>query len=252
MPDTVVPQLSTESNQRIKTIVKLHYGFCPQDSDIARIDDVVRNHYIVLHDQHMVLELVAHEISKPLLKHRDRLGSIAYEQIMLDKTIFKYLAYASMCFRTGIPAGTIALCRTALETGLRERLAEELASGADSSDDCANLVKKKVHQLRMRSIHNLVGNLEEREIISNADFEGQFKPLKLGDQSARKVLDKIIHGDIAWVVDLAADKGLDTNVSGVKDTLQESKIIADIHLNKLAFEILRGSYGIAEMLFFSH
>ena len=63
MPNTVVPPLSTGSKQRIKSIVKSHYGFGPQDSDIAWIDDIVRNHYIVLHDQHIILELVAHELS---------------------------------------------------------------------------------------------------------------------------------------------------------------------------------------------
>ena len=250
MSDTVVPPLSTESKQRIKSIVNIHHGFGPQDSDIAWIDDVLRNHYIVLHDQKIILELVAYELSKPLLKYRDRFGSTAFEQIWHDKIIFRYLTYASMCYRSGISAGTIALCRTAIEAGLREKLAEELSSETGSPAERPALVKQKLRQLQNQSIGALVCKLEKRGIISTADFERQFKALKLGNQSARKLLDKFIHGDIAWIVDLAVDRGLDTTVIGAKDVFHQSKIVADIHLNKLAVEVLRGSYGIAEILFF--
>ena len=89
MPETVISSLSPENKLKIKSIVKSHYRFLPHNDNIEWIDDVLRNHYVVLHDQRIILELVAHELSRPLLKHRDRLGSTAFERILLDKTIFR-------------------------------------------------------------------------------------------------------------------------------------------------------------------
>lgn len=127
MNETRIPRISDEMNERIKSIVEYHYGFTPKDDDIDWIDRMLRNNYAVLHDQQIIRELAAINVRNELLEHRDRIGSIEFERIWTEKDIFKYLTFASMCFRAGIPAGTISLCRTAIESGLRERLAEELA-----------------------------------------------------------------------------------------------------------------------------
>lgn len=95
-------------------------------------------------------------IGKVLLKHRDRIGSLKFEEITFDKLIFHYLRWASMSFRAGIPIGSIFLCRTAIETGLRERIAEELAEKEGIKD------KERRHQ----KIWELMKKLESQ-------FDGQ-------------------------------------------------------------------------------
>ena len=82
-----------------------------------------RNNYSVLHDQQIISNLVTVNIGNILLKHRDRLGSIELERLTMNRLIFKYLTFASMCYRASIPLATIFICRTAIEAGLREKLA---------------------------------------------------------------------------------------------------------------------------------
>jgi hypothetical protein len=94
--------------------------------------------------------LVSREAGKQLLKYRDKIASSKFEEIWLEKSIFKYLTWASMCFRAGIPIGTICLCRTAIETGLRERVAEEMAKKDKLQKDISQKVVENLRKLEKR------------------------------------------------------------------------------------------------------
>lgn len=251
MDETRIPQISNEMKKRIKEIVKYHYGFTPKDDDIYRIDDMLRNHYTVLHDQRIIRELVAREVGKELLKHTDRLGSLEFERIWLEKTIFKHLTLASMCYRGGIPAGTISLCRTAIESGLRERLAEELARKESASiPKLPEATRKKLKGLKGKRLVDLIEMAADEGIIGRQDIEGAFRKLKFRDQSSRRILDKFIHGDIVWIVNFVRDRKEDTRVVGAQDLLEEYKIISEMGTDQIAIEVLRATYKIAETLYF--
>ena len=119
--------LSGSQRKKIKEVVKFHYGIDADDHDIDWIDQMLRDHYSVFHDQNVIMNLVTVNINRTLLKHRDKIGSIEFERITMNKLIFQYLTFASMCYRAGIPIATISLCRTALEGGLTEKIAEKIA-----------------------------------------------------------------------------------------------------------------------------
>ena len=253
MDESRVTPITNEKIKRIKLTVKYHHGFTPKDDDIYSIDDMLRNNYRVLHDQRIIRELVARDIGRELLKHRNRLGSLEFERIWGEKTMFKYLTFASMCYRGGIPAGTISLCRTAIESGLRERLAEELAR-RESADTfkLPEVTWNKLKALRGKALGDLIEMAAGEGIIGKQEIEGAFGKLKLGGQSSRRILDKFIHGDIVWVVDFVTDREQDTRVVGAKDLLQEYKIISDMRTDQIAIEVLKAAYKIAAVLYLGH
>ena len=263
----VIPQISDKMRKRIKKIVKFHYGFDPQDRDIDWIDDVLRNNYSTLHDQRIIRNLVTMEIHKILLKHRDKkrdkIGSIKFEKILLHKLIFHYLTFASMSYRAGIPFATISLCRTAIEAGLRERVAEELAKKEISrNEQFPKKVLEKMETLKdlslgtikteKREIKGLIKLAEENNIISNEVIQEVFKKLKFKYQNSRKILDKFIHGDLIWIVNFVKEKGKNSEVIGAENILEKSKIIADFNIDDIAVEVLKATTKIAELLYFKN
>lgn len=248
---SAVPQISDEVKQRVKSIVKFHYGFIPKEADIEWIDRMLRNNYAVLHEQQIIRELAAKNMSNGLLKHRDRIGSTEFERIWLEKDIFRYLTFASMCFRAGVPAGAIGLCRTAIESGLKEKLAEEAARKEITDESkLSEVTLNKLKRLGNKSLHKLIKEATERGIIKGQDIEEAFQELKPKDQSGRKILDKFIHGEITWIVDYVKDRK-DIGVIGAKDELDEYKVISEAEITHIATEALKASYRIAEILYFT-
>ena len=253
MNEIIIPQISDEMKKRITRIVKYNYGFIPKDDDIKRIDKGLRNNYATLHDQRIIREIVSENIIKELLKQRDRIGSIEFERIWLEKAIFKYLTFASMCFRAGIPVGTINLCRTAIESGLRERLAEELAKKESTNvSKLPEATWKKMKELNDKKLCQLIKKADQEEIIKKQEIEEIFQKLKFKNQSSRRILDKFIHGDIVWIVNFVKDKEKDTRVIGAKNKLQEYKIISNMMTSQIAIEILKATYKIAEILYYKN
>jgi len=251
MDEIRLPQIPKETIRRIRQIVDYHHGFTPKDDDIHRIDDMLRDQYAALHPHRIVRELVVTEIDKDLLRHRDSLGSLEFERIWLEKTNFKYLTFASMCYRAGIPAATISLCRTAIESGLRERLAEELAEkGCATTSELPQATWKKLKALRDKALGDLIKTAAREEIIAKGDIERIFRRFKLRDQGGRKILDKFIHGDIAWMVDFVRDREEDTTVVGARNLLQEYKLISQMKTDEIAVEVFKATYEIAEILYF--
>jgi len=250
MNETRIPQISDEGKKRLKRIAACHYGFIPADDDLLQTDQMLRNNYAALHDQRIIRELVAKETGKELLKHRERLGSLEFERIWFKKSIFKYLTFASMCYRAGIPAGTISLCRTGIESGLRERLAEELARKEGTSQaDLPAKTLEKLRELRNKSLGYLIKKASEVGIISGQEIEEIFRTLKLRDQSSRRILDKFIHGDIVWIVNYVRNRDDDTRVVGAEDVLEEFKMIAETKTDQVAVEVLKATYRIAGILY---
>lgn len=126
-------ELSSARKERIEKILRARYGIETDDNEITRVDRGLRDLYSTTHDQRVVTEIVTRNISEILLKHRTKENVLQLERLFMQKLIFRYLMYASMCYRCGVPAATIVLCRTAIEAGLRERIAERRAEDADDS-----------------------------------------------------------------------------------------------------------------------
>ena len=246
--ETIIPQLSDEMKKRIKKIVKFHYGFNPDNRDIDWIDEMIRNNYSVLHEQRIIGNLVTVEIDKILLKYRDKIGNTVLERLFLDKLIFHYLTFASMCYRAGVPIASILLCRTALEAGLKERIAEKLTEKEDK-DNLSKKTWEMFQQMKDDTLSPLIDKAENEGIITRQEIEKIFKNLKLKNQSSRRILDKIIHGDIAWMVNFVKEKNKDSRVVGEKNILDEKKIIANSKIDEIAVEVLKGTTKIAEILY---
>lgn len=285
MNDTRMSQISYKTKKRIKNIVEYHYGFTPEDTDIEWIDRMLKKNHAFLHEQQIIRELAAKNISNGLLKHRDRIGNIEFERIRRGKDIFRYLTLASMCFRAGVAAGTISLCRTAIESGLRERLAEELARKESIGDSelpeaILNNLEKLEEDKNYNSLVKLIEKVPEN-IIKEQEIEEAFKELKFKGQSARKILDKFIHGDIIWMVDFAKDRknieviGAAGKLKRYKltpdkkgeykmtfekeeeykvtvDKLEEYKIISEAEIDQIAIKVLKAAYKIAEILYYKN
>jgi hypothetical protein len=250
MGEIKIPELSDEAKKRIKRIVSYHHGFVPVDDDLRWIDEVLRNDYLVLHEQRIIRQVVGHEITKQLLKHRDRLGSLEFERICTEKIFFRYLTFASMCYRAGIYAGAISLCRTAIESGLRERVAEEMAREETvDQDSLTTKTLERLRELRDESLAPLIEKASKAGIINEQQIENAFRPLKFRKQSSRKILDKFIHGDLAWMVEFVESREEDTRVVGARDKLEEFKVVADMKTEQIAVEVLKGSYQIAAILY---
>lgn len=240
--------METLAKQRIKGVVKYHFGFDPEESDIEWIDKMLSNSYGAMHEQRVIGELATNNLTNGLLKHRDRLGSLEFERIWLEKHVFKYLTFASMCFRAGIPAGTISLCRTAIESGIRERLAEELAR-KEVTDESS--LPRAIRDNLSRLEHNvklwkLIDEAKKNGVLGGQDIEEAFQEL-----GGREILDKFIHGDVVWMVNFAKGRKK-VEVIGAKDELQEYKIISEGEISQIAFKALKASYGIAEILYFKN
>ncbi len=154
---------------------------------------MLSNSYGAMHEQRVIEELATNNLTNGLLKHRDRLGTSEFERIWLEKDAFKYLTFASMCFRAGIPAGTISLCRTAIKSGIRERLAEELAR-KEVTDESS--LSRAIRDNLSRLEHNiklwkLIDEAKKNGVLGGRDIEEAFQEL-----GGREILDKFIHGDV--------------------------------------------------------
>jgi len=251
MAETIIPPLPNETKEQIKRIVYYHYGFEPRDEDIEIIDMGLRNNYLSFHDQQIIRELAAANASRELLAHKDRLG-IEFDRIWLEKSIFRYLTFANMCFKAGIKIGTISLCRTAIESGLRERLAEKLAKkDIKNYSDLPEATWIKLEELGNISLGKLIEEVDKEGIIKQQVIENLFHELKFKDQRGRRILDKFIHGDIVWMVDYVRDKEGDTRVIGARDELQRKKIVSDMMTDKIAFKVLKATYKIAEIIYYN-
>jgi len=249
-----IPKISDESKKRIKKIVKFHYGFIPTDDEIYNIDQGLRNNYVTLHDQFIIREIVTRNISeKILLKHRTKENVLEIEGLFLNKLIFHYLTYASMCYRAGIPLATIHLCRTAMEAGLRERIAEERAKRkVYGNATYQKEVWNEIGELKRVLLKKLIPIAEEEGVITEAEIEKIFMVDEKGKPiiyKHRHLLDKYIHADLSTLIDFFEAIGMDEEVIGAEDFLKEMKIKAEIWTNEIAFIILKATTRLAERLY---
>lgn len=246
MENTIIPPLSSSQRKKIKEVVKFHYGIDADDHDIDWIYEMLRNHYSVLHDQNVIRNLVTVNINKTLLKHRDKIGSIEFERITMDKLIFQYLTFASMCYRAGIPIATISLCRTALEGGLKEKIAEKIAKDEKG-------IWEAIKELANWKLWKLVKRAEDENIISKGEIERFFtidEKMKKIIPNPRNLLDKYIHADLPAIIAFLKEIGADTEVVGDVDLIGKKKIQAQAFIDKIAVFILTATTRIAERLYF--
>jgi len=223
--------------QRIKKIVEFHYGFLPDDDEIVSIDEGLRNQYRVLHDQCIIRELLTRKVSSILVAHRREKPDI--ESLFSDKLMFRFLTLASMCYRAGIPLACIALCRVALEAGLRERLAEAKASLPEE-------VWSEINKRRHKLLGSLVKEADQEGIMTKKEFEELFV---FGGQLKQHLLDKYIHADLNSIIRLFESLQFDIRVMGAKDALAEKKIQAEAYTDEVAVAVLAATTRIAEKLY---
>lgn len=230
------PKILAPDIARIKKIVESHYGFVPNEQDILWIDQMLRGQYEVLHEQYIIRKLVTHRIDDILLSHREERPDI--ESLFSKKSIFHYLMFASMSFYAGIPLGCIALCRTALEAGLRERLAEKRAS---SPQEVWYQIKKRGKM----GFRDLLKEAEQEGILSKKQLQESFE---FAGRFGRRALDKYIHADLESIISLLEGLELDIRVVGAKDKLAEKKIQAEAYVEQVAVAVLAATTKIAEIL----
>lgn len=144
-----------------------------------------------------------------------------------------------MSFFAGVPLACIALCRTALEAGLRERLAEKIAS---SSEEVWDQIKKR----GKTSLRDLLKEAEREEILSEKQLREAFK---FTSQFGRHVLDKYIHADWESIISLLEGLELDTRVVGAKNKIAEKRIQAEAYIEQVATSVLAVTTKIAETLY---
>jgi len=246
MENTIIPPLSGSQRKKIKEVVKFHYGIDADDHDIDWIDEMLRNHYSMLHNQNVIRRLVTVNINKTLLKHRDKIGSIEFGRITIDKLIFRYLTSASMSYRAGIPIATISLCRTALEGGLKEKIAEKIAKDEKG-------IWEAIKELANWRLWQLVQRAEDENIISKSEIERFFtidEKMKKIIRNPRNLLDKYIHADLPAIIAFLKEIGADAEVVGDIDLIGKKKIQAQTFIDKIAVFILTATTRIAERLYF--
>ncbi len=229
--------ISRPDLQRIKKIVEFHHGFLPNDDEIVSINEGLRNQYRVLRDQYIIRELLTRKISDILVAHRREKPDI--ESFFIDKLMFRFLTLASMCYRAGIPLACIALCRVALEAGLRERLAEAKAS---SPEEVWSEINKRSDKL----LESLVKEADREGIMAKKEFEELFV---FGGQLGHHLLDKYIHADLNSIIRLFESLQFDIRVMGAKDALAEKKIQAEAYTDEVAVAVLAATTRITEKLY---
>lgn len=252
---TIIPELSNERKNRIQKIMKHHYGFEPENEEIERIDGILRsiNTQSTLHDEKIIRYFVIEKIHKILSKHRERIGNTKYETLLLDKLIFLFLTWAQGCYKDGFSIASISLCRIALESGLKEKLAEVWAK--EEGEDVPKRSRRKwmhLKKLQDLMLKDLIQKAKDEGIITN-EFERTFKNLKFKKKDSRKILDKFIHGDIVWIADFIRAKDENTRiVIGAEDIIDENKIVMLSGINNIAIQVLIGTTEIAEKLYFKN
>ena len=230
------PKILAPDIARIKKIVEFHYGFVPNEQDILWIDQMLRGQYEVLHEQYIIRKLVTSRIGDILLSHREERPDI--ENLFSKKSIFHYLTFASMSFYAGIPLGCIALCRTALEAGLRERLAEIRASSPQE-------VWYQIKKHSKMGFRGLLKEAEQEGILSKKQLQESFE---FAGRFGRHALDKYIHADLESIISLLEDLKLDIRVVGAEDKLAEKKIQSEAYIEQIAVAVLAATTKIAETL----
>ena len=244
--ETVIPPLSSSRIERIKKIVRFHYGIDAKEGDIAWIDSMLRNNYSVLHDQRIISKLVTVNVDNILLKHRERIGSTELERLWMSKIIFQYLTLASMCYRANIPIATIFLCRTAMEAGLREKLAEKRA------EEHTTEVWQETQNLKDVWLSQLIQKAEDEGIISKDELSKLFTVHSKMERiipNPRNLLDKYIHADLPTIIAFLKEIGVDTRVIGVEDLMEQKKLEAETFTDKVAVSVLAATTRLAERLY---
>lgn len=231
----------------IKTTLKVGYNIDATDDEIQRIDKGLRNNYVVLHDKRIIREIVSSNVSKILLKHRTKENVSQLEDLFLNKLIFRYLTYASMSYRAGIPIATIILCRTASEAGLRQKIAEK------RTNDNKDKVWEEMQKLKEMTLRLLIQQADAEDIISKNEIEELFtidEKMKAVIPNPRNLLDKYIHADLPTIIDFLQAIGLDmSGVIGAKSLIQEKMILAASSQDMIAIFVLTATTRLAERLY---
>jgi len=250
--NTIFAPIDNGLKQHIKDVVKKNYGFIPTDVEIDMFDQGLREAYPTLHPYRIINHLATSSKNKIILQYRECLGT-KLEEIQLKKMMFKYLQQADMSFNEAIPHGSICLCRTAIEVGLRERIAEEFANmDFTNKKKLEEKIFEHMEKLKKTTLGNPNGGLikiaEHIRLLGKEEIEKMFDK-NFGPRYGRNVLDKFIHGDIFAINDILKDRREVTSVYGVDNILDEKKIIADIASYDIAYEVLKITTEIAEILY---
>jgi hypothetical protein len=98
----------------------------------------------------------------------------------------------------------------------------------------------------------LIDLAEQFNVISEKEIEKIFKRFKFNKESGRKILDKFIHGNFIWIANFIKKRVGNYEIIGARDVLEKIKIVSNIETGKIAFEILKATYKIAEILYYKN
>ena len=205
----MIKMINDEMMKNIKELTKERYGFTPNDFEINSIGESLSLSYEELHQYKIINHLVTRKIY--LDKFNYWSGLSTFNTITNEKLIFRFLKLAIKCYNEANNYASICLCRTAIETGLIERVAEENAKNDNAKDKCYE--QKVVYYMNRNKGKMLHRNLELAQgfdIISITDVEEMFER-NIGHGIGKKILDKFVHGDIIDIANLSNNPKLDEN-----------------------------------------
>lgn len=249
---TIIPALDEGVKEEIRELTESNYGFTPDKYEIERIDKGLRENYEPLHKYRIYNRILTSFIKNIIWQYKDKIGETEFYKIRQSKLIFFYKDLAERCFHEAIHYATICLCRTAIEAGLRERVAEELAKkDTDMTKSIDEKIFEQMNKLKKDTLGPLLTNAGKEKIITKNDVKKMFQK-EFGSRSGRNILDKFVHGDIFAIYDFLKNAGKDTTVfSGEEISATEiRKFVATGGSYAIAYEILKITTKIAEILYF--
>lgn len=239
---TWIKMINDEMRNNIKELTNSNYGFIPEDVEINTIDSRLSESYLDLHEYRIINHLATRAIYDSKLSYWSTKSNFAY--IVGEKLIFRFLRLAIKCFNEANNYASICLCRTAIESGLIERVAEEYANRDSDKNKCyEQKLLFYINQNKDKMLHRNLELAEELNIISKRDVEDMFER-NVGVGVGKRILNKFVHGDIIDIVKTS------NNPEVKEDDLNQIKWIADNESYRIGYNILKITIDIAEKLYF--
>lgn len=165
-----------------------------------------------------------------------------------ERLMFMYLELAEKCFMMNIALGGIALCRSALEMGLRNKLLSSYRKTKGISKKQITLEEEFISGLMFGQLINYASGkaINKKKnlsgvVIKTEDIDKIFSKLSHKGKTGRTILNKFIHGDIAYLQDFL-EQSQKIKLGKTQKQAREVAGHPTIIPNLLMKEILRAVY----------
>lgn len=246
MNESKYPDLLPDHKQIIKEQAKTTYGL---DISAEDIETALKQKHSELYDFHRAQqirrEIVVRKMLLPILNDaRKKAGKKDNAQFELG-FMGPYFFEAVNCFESGLVVATIFLCRSALEVGLREVIAQERSNrnGTSLLDEYNSLEKAMLGSGKEGGLLKIA---EKMNIIKADRVNRTFTPLHRLAQSQnpeeyRRLLDKFIHGSYSDLFFLVRDISFDgSHAKDYKEFIGKLDVV--FHSAGLGLPLSIGSY----------